>query len=312
MKRGTWFVVASATMTAGALLALAQERSGETHSDRAKDDSAIREASQSLAAAFEKGDAKAIAAFWTEEGEFISDDGNVIRGRDALAKAYTGFFAKRQHVKAEAKTQDVRFLGKDLGVEDGTFTVRAADAPAESTRYSTLYLREDGRWRIALLKEQSDRSVETPELSDISWLIGTWQSEGADGHARVTYEWTDNKRFLKATYSIKSKKPGAKATSGTEMIGVDPARGIIRGWTFNDAGDFGETSWTWDNGRWEIEAVGTQGDGSHSTALNLLTRSGNDAFTWRSVQRTIDGAPLPDLPAVKVNRVQKTDRPDGK
>jgi hypothetical protein len=45
-------------------------------------------------------------------------------------------------------------------------------------------------------------------------------------------------------------------------------------------------------------------DGSDTTAQNLMTRNGDDGFTWRSVKRTLDGEMLPDLPAVKVARVK--------
>src|SRR5262245_57028824 len=74
-------------------------------SQRPADEKAIREAAQALARAFEKGDAKAVAAFWTEDGEYVEEGGAPVRGRDALAKAYADFFAKRPAVKAEAKTE---------------------------------------------------------------------------------------------------------------------------------------------------------------------------------------------------------------
>jgi uncharacterized protein (TIGR02246 family) len=289
------------------VIALAKEETTSKPTGREKDEQQIRAASQALARAFATGDGKTIADFWTDEGEYIDDRGEVVRGRAALTTAYTGFATRRTRVEAEAKTESVRFLGKDIAVEDGVFTVRGPGAPAVSTQYSTLYVRQDGRWQIALLKEQSDRSVKEPELADLEWLIGTWQSEGDEAQARITYEWTDNKRFIKATFSVKPRKSDAKATSGNEMIGVDPTLGVIRGWTFDDSGAFGETFWKWDHGRWAIEAKGTQSDRSQSTAVNLLTRSGDDTFTWRSVDRTNDGDRLPDLPTVKVTRVSAKD-----
>src|SRR5258705_367043 len=38
--------------------------------------------------AFESGDARQVASFWTARGELIADDGRVYRGRAAIAKAY--------------------------------------------------------------------------------------------------------------------------------------------------------------------------------------------------------------------------------
>jgi hypothetical protein len=51
-----------------------------------------------------------------------------------------------------------------------------------------------------------------------------------------------------------------------------------------------------------IESVGTLADGSHTRAINFLQRSGDDAFTWRSVERTLDDEPQPDVPPVTVKR----------
>ena len=74
------------------------------------------------------------------------------------------------------------------------------------------------------------------------------------------------------------------------------------GW-FDDPENPGMLRW-WDGERWVIESRGTLADGSETTAVNFLTRAGNDAFTWRSVRRTLDGKAQPDVGPVKVNRVK--------
>src|SRR5262249_36172995 len=105
----------------------AQEKKAEkpaVTSPRPADEKAIRDVAQSLARAFEGGDAKTVAAFWTEEGEYIDEGEEPIRGRAALEKAYAGFFAKRPALKVEIKTEAVRFIGKDAAVEEGTFTAQ--------------------------------------------------------------------------------------------------------------------------------------------------------------------------------------------
>src|SRR5262245_32923893 len=76
----------------------AEARGGE----RKADEDAIRKASAELTAALEKGDAKALAALWTEEGEYVADDGTTVRGRAALEAAYAKFFAKNPHAKVQA------------------------------------------------------------------------------------------------------------------------------------------------------------------------------------------------------------------
>src|SRR5262249_31371125 len=110
-------------------------------------------------------------------------------------------------------------------------------------------------------------------------------------------------KSIRASYTIKNKKDD-KTSSGTQLIRMDPATGTIRAWTFDSDGGNGEAFWAWDGGRWAIESNGTLADGSTTTALNFLKRSGDNAFTWRSVKRTLDGEDLPDLGPIKVKRVK--------
>jgi uncharacterized protein (TIGR02246 family) len=270
---------------------------------RQPDEQAIRAAAQAFARAFETGNSQAVGALFTDEAEYIDEDGDPVRGKAALAKAYADFFAKRKEVKVESKTDTVRFLGKDTAVEEGTFTVKAKDRPANTSRYSSLYVRQDGRWLIALLKEWGDDTTARANLQDLAWLIGSWESEGGDVKASTSYEWTENKNFIRGRYTIAPAKAGEKGSSGTQMIGVDPASGVIRSWTFDAEGGIGEAFWSWDGERWVIDSVGTLADGSETTAQNHLTRAGDDAFTWRSVKRTLNGENQPDLNTVRVKRV---------
>jgi uncharacterized protein (TIGR02246 family) len=302
-----WAGVAAAGLLAAAVTGfiLAQDRpappAGETP-QRPADEAAIREASQALARAFEKGDAKAVAGAWTEEGEYSDDQGKKVRGRAALEKAYAEFFAKRPELKVESKTASVRFLGPDTAVEEGTFTVRSKNAPADASRYSALYTRQNGRWLIALLKEWGDEETTHASLGDLAWLIGSWETEGDGPRAQTTYEWADpNKKFIRCRYTVAAGK-GVPGSSGTQVIGIDPASGQVRSWTFDSDGGIGEATWDWDNDHWAIDSDATLADGTRTTATNFLTPAGDGAFTWRSVERTLDGEKQPDIGPVKVRR----------
>jgi uncharacterized protein (TIGR02246 family) len=300
MGRRSWIVAVVAVLAAGVTGFLAAD---DASSSRPQDEAAVRAASQSFAQAFEKGDAATIAALFTEEGAYVEEEGKRIKGRAALAKAYGEFVAKRPDLKVESKADSINFLSKDTAVEEGTFTVKSKLAPAASSRFSTLYVRQDGKWLIALLKEWGDDKTNAPTLDDLAWLIGTWESEGGDGTARTTYEWTPNKKFIHVQYSITLKKGGEKPMTGTQVIGVDPASDRIHSWLFDSDGGIGEATWSFDGERWVIDSAGTLPDGSDTTAQNFLMRSGDDAFTWRSVKRTVDGDSQPDLGMVKVKRV---------
>ncbi len=270
--------------------------------DRPADRAAVQAAMQQFARTFEKGDATALAALFTETGEYHGDDGDAIRGRAALAKAYGDFFAKRAELKVESKSNAIRFIGNDTAVEEGTLTVKAKDQPARPAHFSALLVRQGGQWLMAMLKEWGDDATDRAHLEDIAWLIGSWESATGGVTARTTYEWAPNKKFIIARYTI-AAKAGDQSRVGTQVIGVDPAFGFIRSWTFDADGGIGEATWTWDDGRWAIDSEGTLPDGSSAIARNFLTKTGADTFTWKSVQRTTNGESQPDLGPVAVKRV---------
>jgi uncharacterized protein (TIGR02246 family) len=299
--------VALLAALAAGWLSARDQANGQPASDRKADEAAVRQAAEAFAKVFASGDAKAVAAAWTEAGEYIPDDGAPIRGRAALEKAYADFIAKRPKVATETKVESVRFLAQDTAVAEGTFTVRRTDpaGAAIASRFSALYVREGGAWKMALLKEWGDDTTDRPDLNDLAWLIGTWSTKHGDREATTTYEWADgNKKFLKAHFTIKDTKENKVLSTGTQVIGVDPAVETIRAWVFDADGGIGESNWSWDGERWAIDSAGTLADGSHTTALNFIRRTGDDSFTWQSVKRTEDGESLPDVPPIPVTRVK--------
>jgi uncharacterized protein (TIGR02246 family) len=297
-------LVASAATVGLALLALlsAQPRAADEPGDaRGQDEQSIRRVSEAFAGAFAAGDAAKVGQFFTPQGEYLSDDRDEpLHGRDAIEKAYAEFVAKRPKITAEAKVEKVRFLGRDTAVEEGVFTVKPVEGegPVTSSRYSTLYVREDGAWRIALMKEWDEDPAEPPGLDALAWLVGTWDAGSDDRKLQTTYEWAAGKKFLVARFKIS----GEDETSGVQIIGVDPAYETIRSWLFESDGGIGEGSWSWDGERWEIESSATLADGTESTATNFLRRTGPDAFTWQSVERVEEGERQPDIGPVKVTR----------
>jgi uncharacterized protein (TIGR02246 family) len=273
--------------------------SGSDTGPHAADDAAIRASSKDFIKALEKGDAKAVAAFWTEEGEYIADNGTTFRGRAAIEDAYAKFFAKNPKLRAEAQIDAIHFVSKDSAIEEGFMkTYNEKSKLPNSSRYSVLHVREGGKWLMAVVREWPDEGT---TLRDIDWLIGSWTAKTDDGEVRTTYEWDESKKFIRMRFTITMK---GQTINGSEMIGRDPRSGQLRSWLFEDDGGFGEAVWTWDGKRWLLEAGGVQADGSEMTAVNILTPVDKDSFTWQSNDRTLDGDDLPNIPPVKVTRVK--------
>ena len=139
-------------------------------------------------------------------------------------------------------------------------------------------------------------------LKDLEWLIGDWAPAAKDQPLRLHFEWMAQKNFIKNTYMV--TKDGQSTLTGGQIIGWNPKLGHIVSWHFDAQGGFGEDVWTKDGSKWVIEATGMLRDGSETTSVNIVTPIDANSFTWQSIKRTLDGVGLPDMPPVKIVRVQ--------
>jgi uncharacterized protein (TIGR02246 family) len=266
--------------------------------ERPADQDGVKAAVAALAAGFGKGDAKAVAALFTPDGEYTDDDGTTVRGRAALEKDYAEFFTKSPGASVEVDVDGVRFPSRDTAVVDAHFKVRRAKGEQVVSRGSILYAREDGKWLVAILREWGGDGL---SLRDLEFLIGTWETKQPGTTVSTRYEWTANKSFIRCHFTVAHD---VKSVGGVQMIGKDPATGGLRVWTFEDNGGIGDSEITRDGKKWVFTARGTTADGRVLTATNLLTPTDADSFTWHPVQRALDGEALPDLVPVKVTRVR--------
>jgi uncharacterized protein (TIGR02246 family) len=272
---------------------------GGGSNDRPADRDSVQKAIDGFVAAFQKGDAKTVAALWTAEGEYTSDDGTSFRGRAALEKAYSDFFAKSPNNKLDVEIETIRFPSRDTAVVEGHFKLRKAkDSELNVSQCNFLYARENGQWLIAIARELPSDGL---ALRDLEWLIGSWEAKREGTAVTTRYEWTKNKTFIRCQFSI--TKDGETQT-GMQMIGKMPSTGGLHIWTFEDAGGIGDADIERDGKKWVHNARGSTADGRVVTATNILTPIDNDSFLWQSVQRTVDEEAQPDQPPIKVNRVK--------
>jgi uncharacterized protein (TIGR02246 family) len=263
------------------------------------DAAAVKKAGQSFLKAYLAGDAKAMAAHWTENGEYFTDDGTQVRGRAEIEKLYKDLYAKKSPpAEAEIEVTSIRFPSKDTAIEEGYFKVRHDKEMPTASKYSVLHVREAGKWLMAVVREYP---AEGTSLRDLDWLIGAWEAKSGDTNVLTTYEWWGDKSFIRVSILIK-QKDGTR--EGFQMIGKDASTGQIRSWTFDKDGGFGEATWSRDGKKWTQESAGVLDDGSVLTATNILTPLDSNTFTFQSVQRSVDGEDVADIPPVKVTRVK--------
>ena len=253
--------------------------------------------------AFNAADAKAAAALWTDEGEYVGADGEPVTGRAAIEKSLAEFFKANPKAAAEVRVESVRVLGRGTASAEGVVRLKlpGSDSVTES-RYSALHVLEDGAWRAASVREWVPDPVTSTSPKHLDWLIGEWTAKGAGGELKLTYAWDENKAFIHAKYTV--TKDDKVVISGTQVIGRNPEGGL-RSWLFDGSGVTSEGVWVRDDKRWISEAEGLLPDGTKIASVNVLVPINADTFTWQTTDRTADGVPLPALPPVKVTRVKK-------
>src|SRR5207253_831934 len=127
------------------------------------------------------------------DGELIGDDGSAYRGRAAIENVYRDLFGARDKRQAEVERESLRFPSHDTAIEEGYFKVRAGKGESTASRYSILYVREGGKWLMALVREWPAEAV---SLRDLEWLIDTWVAKRDDAEVQTTYEWMWNKSYI--------------------------------------------------------------------------------------------------------------------
>ena len=273
--------------------------------DREADKTAISNLLKANIEAFNKRDAAALAANWTTEGEFIRNDGEPIRGQTEIRR-HTRSSSKpsRANRHWSPRVDGLRFTSADTAVSEVTLRLKNEEGEVIASSWrNTLLVREGGQWKVAIIQEWDRDEGLDVSLKELDWLIGTWHVATKTREVTTTYEWDENKAFIRGKYTVKD---GAKVVeSGTQMIGVDKAAGAIRSWVFSSDGGFGNGLWTREGKKWSVDVYGVTPTGRELTATAIYIHVDPNTYTWQSVDQSVDGQPIPDTQPVKVTR-QKT------
>ena len=276
-------------------------RRGNVESGAAE--AAIRRTADAFTAAFDRGDAAAIAALWTADGEYLDGAGKRFVGRDAIERQYARFFAEQPGAKIKITIDAIRPIGADAAIEDGHATLlpRQPGAPPSSP-YTVIHTKVDGRWLMASVREPL---VEQPAADDplrsLDWLVGSWQAEQNGGRMNVTFRWVAGHRFLERIYSVEQR--GRITSSGVHLIGQDPGSQELQSWSFTSDAGFAVGNWIARPDGWAIVTRGKLPDGTTTGAVNYLTRLDENTLSWQSRERKAGKNSLPDTDAVRLTRV---------
>jgi len=292
------------------ILTVSTQAAEKKKPDDKSDENAIRAAVASYVAAYNRGDAKAVAAHWSDSGEWLSPSGQRFQGKQAIEKELQAMFAQNKGVRIEVMHPTIRLVSPEVAIEEGTVRVISPTEPPSDSTYFALHVKKGGQWKLDSVRETD--VPETPPasspLQDLAWLVGQWTDDSPDATVAATVTWTKNKSFL--NYSFKVSAPGMEDLEGTQVIGWDPAAGTIRSWLFDSDGGFGEGTWSKKDNSWIVKFSQVLPDGRKASATNIYTLVDANTITWKSIGRKVDGEILPNVEAVKI--VRKTSSAAGK
>lgn len=265
------------------------------------EEKAVRAVVDAFAAAFDKHDAKAIGGLFHPEAKLVTEDGNVIEGREAITGIFAALFADNPQAKIEVQVDSIKFIGTDLAVEVGS--TRMTSGPGgevEVSRYTVMHLKRDGQWRMALVREAAvDAPSAHDRLQPLAWLVGDWVDESPGAVVMTSCRWSDDKSYL--LQDIQVKKAGKATQNISQRIGYDAQRKCVRSWAFDSEGGFVEGFWVATADGWLVKVSGVRSDGVAASATNTIIRTGSDSYLWRSTDRVI-GNELSDPVEVRVVR----------
>lgn len=264
---------------------------------------AVKKTAEAFAEAFNKHDAKAVAALWTEDGEYIDAAGQRFDGRAAIEKEYEAFFAAAPNAKITVEVDAVRPVGAMAALEDGRTTLSIdGKSTMSAASYTAVHAKVGDQWLMSSVRDTA--AIATPaasHLQDLDWLVGSWTSEQNGGRVEVECKWIADQKFLERRFS--ATRDGKIVTSGLQVIGWNAAAQSIESWTFTSDGGHAVGLWTPRRGGWVIENMGQLADGTPTTSVNFFVRIDDNSLSWKSVARSAGATPLADSDEITLKRV---------
>jgi uncharacterized protein (TIGR02246 family) len=255
---------------------------------------AIVQASSAYAEAYNARNYEALADQWVERAELVEGGARVV-GRDAIVKSIRGWLEKHGQATIQIDVEQVDLVATSLARVDGVILFTPAKNEAViSSRFSSLRVLEGGSWRLV-------ESVVAPShaaaLHDLGWLVGAWQA--TDDTTGMTVDLVFDKAaggFALVGRTTMRSKTGA-TREAIEVIHADRDDGLVRTAIIDSLGAHAEGVIESDGMTLNRVLTGVPGDavaGSRVQYVQTVVPGGEGQFTLHSIERSIDGRPVPD------------------
>lgn len=278
----------------------------EEAADTLDDDAAIRANAQAYADAYNKGDATALAAFWSEDAIYVNrSTGERVSGRAAIEEQFESLFAEEDPPQIDVVIDSIQFITDDVAVEEGTahITQEGEILPYAST-YVVVHVKRDDQWLIESIREADyiPENSNYDHLSELEWMVGEWVDQDEHATVQTACRWSKNQNYLTRSFSV--SVDDRIDLEGIQIIGWDPAGEHIRSWTFDSDGGFSSGIWSRVGDSWRVEASGVLSDGRTASAIRIISYIDENSCTWHVIGREVDGEIQPDIDEFSIVRLQ--------
>lgn len=265
---------------------------------------ALREASKRYAEAFTKADFAAVADQWTTGAE-LTEGGGTVTGRDKIVESLQRWRQRHPKATLAIEVTGIDLLGESAARVRGRllFTPEPNDKPHVSL-FESLRVNEGGTWRIA---ESRVGPSATALLDDLEWLLGTWQATDAKTGTsfELRYEKAIGGRAFLGRSSIRPKK--GPSVEAIELIHADARDGGVRSWIVDSTGARADGFFDSDGTSFNRTLSGVSGEAVGSGRVQwvqVLTPGPNDRMVVHSIDRVVEGRPLPDGEPLSYRKVR--------
>ncbi len=121
-----------------------------------QEETALRKLYAAYDAAWNGGDSKRLAAFWTDNARHVEPDGSVLAGRTAIEEAFARRFSTDlKGTQSKETVESIQLIKSDVAVVDAAYEVIGAhDAAGQALpplhgRYVDVWVKKSGKWQIA-------------------------------------------------------------------------------------------------------------------------------------------------------------------
>lgn len=277
--------------------ALAYAAQSRALADQADAETAIRLAADAYAKAFNSSDLEALAAQWAEQAELVEADMQLV-GRDAIMVAIEASRARLPKAQMAIEIADIRFITPGLARVSGTLTMSAMEqGPQISSEFTSLRVLEGDQW---LLAESIVTTQPQASLGDVSWMTGTWEgtTPGGEPLRIAVSQDLDGQAVVSRITVGPADDP---LVTAIDVIHADAASGRLRSWTFDSTGARAEGVLISDGTSFNrvVEGISAPASGAiESSWVQVITPLDDNRLVLQSIERTLDGEPLPDSDAI--------------